>query len=319
MASYILLTNPCDQDFDRENETHYPLVQPLTIKRMSEKALLLTSPTDPKGDWYPKAHVACYPQYEVGGIVDSLPMWLIKKNSLKVKLYTQVFDSHQAFLDRPDKTMNGVSRGFMQGLVARFGTTNALSGVRMATYNLFYTDMGNTGCWNCLDIRDCQDCYQCESSTGLIRCFEIHNSTNCTDCVRGSDQHNCYLTVDCQGSSGVSKVMMLHNYPKGRVSLEDKAESLSACTAFFNKYCLGIDADADEYEVVALEPTPPVQFSNALEYMHTLHAAKHGATAKQWGWVDTLYSHYSSANDAFFEDCAPWFTPHTPSPLFYIA
>lgn len=79
-----------------------------------------------------------------------------KTNGIK----TQVFESYDDFLARPDKSVNGVD-------------------MRFAMENPEYEeDNGsNYGCWNCYDCADCTNCTSCIDCTGCMNC------TRCIDCI----------------------------------------------------------------------------------------------------------------------------------------
>ena len=73
---------------------------------------------------------------------------------------TEIYPNLEAFYQREDKTLNGVTQ-------------------RVADmYPECMEAAGNEGCWNCLECRGCIGCLSC------VRCTQCLNLERCRDCVR---------------------------------------------------------------------------------------------------------------------------------------
>ncbi len=70
---------------------------------------------------------------------------------------TEIFESYRSFLERPDKTVNGVSADF-------------------AAKNQHDEDRGNKGCWNCSVCYDCYGCSGCSDCSGYSYCSEARET-----------------------------------------------------------------------------------------------------------------------------------------------
>lgn len=81
---------------------------------------------------------------------------------------TQIFKSYEDFLNRPDKTVNGVSEDFAKAN-PNYGDDNS----------------NNTGCWNCSECRNCKDCEWCK------RCYYCENCYECEYCQNRSGRVDC--------------------------------------------------------------------------------------------------------------------------------
>ena len=143
-----------------------------------------------------------------------------ENNEKSFIIYTRIFDTHDAFLQREDKTLNGISRQFYEALCEAYPLTPAL---HFSMYDMFYSNLGNQGCWNCFNIKDCTDSYECVSSTYLIRCVRVHQSSNNTDCHSGMQIHNCYHAYSCNATSDVIKMAMIFNTHPSELNAEDIA------------------------------------------------------------------------------------------------
>ena len=78
---------------------------------------------------------------------------------------TQVFKSYSAFLERPDKSLNGVSDYFAK-LHPDFEEDNRT----------------NIGCWNCQKCRNSKDCYNSIDLRDCYNCCNCYDLRNCHDC-----------------------------------------------------------------------------------------------------------------------------------------
>ena len=79
---------------------------------------------------------------------------------------TQIFESYGHFLDREDKSVNGVSPDFA------------------FVHPDYYADnFTNTGCWNCLACRYCDNCIYCSYSHHLTDCATCSFSDHCSRCI----------------------------------------------------------------------------------------------------------------------------------------
>lgn len=89
---------------------------------------------------------------------------------------TRIFKSYEEFLDRSDKSINGVS-------------------IEFAIDNPEWEEMNitNTGCWNCYL---CFDCYFCDSCKYCTYCRDCTLCVYCFSCVSSeSCAYNKSLTV----------------------------------------------------------------------------------------------------------------------------
>lgn len=95
---------------------------------------------------------------------------------------TQIFATYEAFLNREDKYINGVTQQF----------ADANPG--------WDEERGNEGCWNCFDCsycsgcHDCSYCFKCSDCSGCYSCSDCSNCFNCHDC---SYCHRCSYCSSC--------------------------------------------------------------------------------------------------------------------------
>jgi len=95
---------------------------------------------------------------------------------MKTKNRTGVFKNFGHFLERLDKTVNGVSPEFAK-----------------RNPNYANDNQSNTGCWNCANCIGCVDCFFCESCNNCKLCIACKNSCrslNCFFCETCSDCEN---------------------------------------------------------------------------------------------------------------------------------
>ena len=87
---------------------------------------------------------------------------------------TQIFESYEAFSQRKDKTINGVSQAFAE------------------QHDIYERDnQTNLGCWNCLTCRQCINCIDCEKCTFCLGCRVCEESRSCIDCTRCDHCDQC--------------------------------------------------------------------------------------------------------------------------------
>ena len=76
---------------------------------------------------------------------------------------TKIYESYADFLNREDKTINGVSEDFA------------------SEHPDFEKDNEtNVGCWNCYD---CKYCEFCENSYNCMFCISCVSCVSCYDCI----------------------------------------------------------------------------------------------------------------------------------------
>ena len=100
---------------------------------------------------------------------------------------TQVFDTFNAFMQRKDKKINGVSKDFAEDN-PDFEDQNAT----------------NEGCWNCQDCTNCTDCINCINCTYCTICGYCTNCMNCPNCKHCLDCTGCTICNNCRGCSDCS-------------------------------------------------------------------------------------------------------------------
>jgi len=131
---------------------------------------------------------------------------------------TEIFETYQAFLARPNKAINGVSPDYA-GANPDYENQNS----------------SNVACWNCIDCIDCENCKYCRASTdcvGCIRCSE------CSDCKSSKDLlrcegcikcNNCSRCIYCENCQECTKCVSCKN---SRDSLEcNSCKSVINCTS----------------------------------------------------------------------------------------
>lgn len=77
-------------------------------------------------------------------------------------MITQVFNSHEEFLKRPYKSVNGVSRDFVD---------------KHPDY--IKCNLTNFGCWNCAGCIRCTECTSCRYCSECIICIECYGCVRC--------------------------------------------------------------------------------------------------------------------------------------------
>lgn len=89
----------------------------------------------------------------------------------------EIFENMDEFNNRPDKSINGVTKEFLDDY-----------NLTLSVYNEVYSET-LTGCFNCFDCDELEDCYfctRCENSKNLhvsIDCSDMENCTNMEDSV----------------------------------------------------------------------------------------------------------------------------------------
>jgi len=84
---------------------------------------------------------------------------------------TEVFESYLKFLERPDKSVNGVIKGFAE-IFPNWEQMNET----------------NEGCWNCLDCKNCKYCWDCEDCVGCAFYADSRNTDGITGGVAYADK-----------------------------------------------------------------------------------------------------------------------------------
>jgi len=94
---------------------------------------------------------------------------------------TQIFETHQEFKNREDKSVNGVSSEFAE----RYP-------------NWRQTNETNEGCWNCVGCEYCTYCANCQECKSCKHCRNYCAfCTNCINCVSCCSCHNCLNCLGC--------------------------------------------------------------------------------------------------------------------------
>lgn len=105
---------------------------------------------------------------------------------------TLIFKNYSEFLNREDKSINGVTQEFAKD-----------------NPNWDVQNVNNVGCWNCATSTGCSfsnglvDCTDCDSCVDCSRCMECENCNDCIDCLECKGCNDCtnakYLSmqVDC--------------------------------------------------------------------------------------------------------------------------
>ena len=97
-----------------------------------------------------------------------------------MKRHTEIYNSYGDFLQREDKTLNGVSPDF-------------------AARNPGFVEDNSTnkGCWNTWGSSECSYCWSCD---GCHRCENLEYCIDCTDCT------GCMDCTDCKGCNEMQGV-----------------------------------------------------------------------------------------------------------------
>lgn len=75
---------------------------------------------------------------------------------------TEIFENFESFLNRPDKSVNGVSPEFAKG-----------------NSNYAKQNKTNTGCWDCEKCNDCEYCTYCLNCKRCDYCVSCNNRKDC--------------------------------------------------------------------------------------------------------------------------------------------
>ena len=94
---------------------------------------------------------------------------------------TKVYPSYSAFLDRADKSENGVSESFAK-LHPDYEKQNEK----------------NERCWDCSDCYGCSDCSRCSRCYGCSDCSGCYGCSDCSDCY---SLKNAKLSAPKEGKS----------------------------------------------------------------------------------------------------------------------
>ena len=102
---------------------------------------------------------------------------------------TLVFNSYEEFLNRPDKSINGVIASF------------ALAHPDYISQNLTNKGCFNLiKCTNCIDCKwcdGCHNCHYCRYSSYCNDCINCRQLDYCNDCLKCSFSYHCNNCMDC--------------------------------------------------------------------------------------------------------------------------
>jgi len=95
---------------------------------------------------------------------------------------TQIYDSYEDFLNRADKSLNGVSQFF-------------------ANCNPNYEEQNKTnkGCWDCHNCEKCSECVSCNFCEDCSNCNYCLFSTECENCDYCTKCRRCNKCTKCKG------------------------------------------------------------------------------------------------------------------------
>ena len=108
---------------------------------------------------------------------------------------TEIYKDYKAFLERDNKTLNGVTQVFADENPG------------------WEVECGNVACWNCsgcsdcsgcFDCSDCSDCFDCSGCSGCSRCSDCFDCSGCSRCSDCFDCSGCSGCFDCSGCSDCS-------------------------------------------------------------------------------------------------------------------
>lgn len=134
---------------------------------------------------------------------------------------TQIFENYTVFLNRSDKTVNGVDAEFA------------------SVYEAFEKERGNEACWNCSGCSGCSDCSDCsgkkESKKNAIKIPIVKNihgkvlaAVSFPDAFKMCCWHSCN-TTHCRGGWVISLAGL-----DGK-KLEEQTSSEFAAMAIYSK------------------------------------------------------------------------------------
>lgn len=106
------------------------------------------------------------------------------KYRINVKFFrTEVFESYEAFLARPDKTVNGVT-GNVADVLPDYELDNA-------TNQGCFNTSRSTGCVDCMDsftLKNCADCTTCSFCESCVDCSYTTGSIGCVGLTHARNQ-----------------------------------------------------------------------------------------------------------------------------------
>ncbi len=103
------------------------------------------------------------------------------KSSIPKVNKTYLFKDYDAFLNRKDRDVNGVSTQFANKYP-----------------NWKEMNTTNTGCWNCVDCKECENCVCCTECVGCEMCTECVGCVRCTECVECEECEDCRECLKCK-------------------------------------------------------------------------------------------------------------------------
>lgn len=111
---------------------------------------------------------------------------------------TKIFKTYADFLNRKDKSVNGVSPEFTE-LHPEYNEMNS----------------SNWGCWNCVRCENCIDCTDCKR---CLRCHRCENCSDCSQCIRCTSCKSCVSCPDCVNCSSCVECSYFTSNPQRIVS-----------------------------------------------------------------------------------------------------
>lgn len=107
----------------------------------------------------------------------------------------EIFKDYQAFLERPDKSVNGISPEVAEVYPEFLENSFSLLEFGM-----------NEGCWNCVYCKGCKNCVECNHCTACENCsycYYVSHSFGCVHCMHSDALINCADCVHCNKKEGL--------------------------------------------------------------------------------------------------------------------
>lgn len=144
-----------------------------------------------------------------------------------MKNKTEIFEDYQEFVERSDKSINGISVKLFKLLTSsrrdkendRYGKDVAPTGTsggkirkdlkerhlknieaidELVKEEITTDNETNTGCWNC------KKCHDCHDSADLTECSDCWFCSNCDLCTGCYDCTSCHYCTECHLLEGLS-------------------------------------------------------------------------------------------------------------------
>jgi len=116
---------------------------------------------------------------------------------MKIMNKTEIFKDYNAFLKRTDKSVNGVTDGFIENMKR----TNP-------NYDYQQDNQTNIGCFCCYNCEKCKECNFSRHCMDCEKSYCINHCVNCVDCV---DCFNCVACVGCEDSYFLDNRTEIHH------------------------------------------------------------------------------------------------------------